>query len=226
MSAPDASAPIRVVIADDQATIREALAAMLDLVSDLSIVATAPDGAALVDAVREHRPDVVLTDLRMPVMDGADATRALLEEQPDLPVIVLTTFDDEESIFRALDAGARGYLTKDANRHELAAAIRAAAAGQSVLDRTVQQRLLRGARAGGDVAPAQASDPGVASLTGREREVLTHMADGLSNREIAATIFVSESTVKTHINNVFGKLDLRDRAQAVAYAYRNGLTGG
>ncbi|GAA1459338.1 response regulator [Williamsia maris] len=215
--------PIRVVIADDQATIRDALAAMLDLVPDLSIVATAPDGAALVDAVREHRPDVVLTDLRMPVMDGADATRTLLGDNPELPVIVLTTFDDDESVFRALDAGARGYLTKDANRHELAAAIRSAAAGQSVLDRTVQQRLLRGARAGADDPSTPASGPGLDSLTTREREVLTHMADGSTNREIAATLFVSESTVKTHINNVFAKLALRDRAQAIAYAYRNGL---
>ena len=219
--------PIRVVIADDQATIRDALAAMLDLVSDLSIVATAADGAALVDAVREHRPDVVLTDLRMPVMDGADATRTLMGENPDLPVIVLTTFDDDESVFRALDAGARGYLTKDANRHELAAAIRSAAAGQSVLDRTVQQRLLRGARAGtDDPAASPSKDPGLRSLTTREREVLTHMADGSTNREIASTLFVSESTVKTHINNVFAKLALRDRGQAIAFAHRNGLADG
>ncbi|GGF15735.1 response regulator transcription factor [Williamsia phyllosphaerae] len=218
--------PIRVVIADDQATIRDALAVMLDLVSDLSIVATAADGAALVDAVRDHRPDVVLTDLRMPVMDGADATRTLLEENPELPVIVLTTFDDDDSVFRALDAGARGYLTKDANRHELAAAIRSAAAGQSVLDRAVQRRLLRGARGGTDQATAPAGGPGPDSLTAREREVLTHMADGSTNREIAAALFVSESTVKTHINNVFAKLALRDRGQAIAFAHRHGLADG
>ncbi|GAA2060600.1 response regulator transcription factor [Williamsia deligens] len=215
--------PIRVVVADDQATIRDALAAMLDLVADLSVVGTAADGAALVDLVAEHRPDVVLTDLRMPGMDGAEATRILLEASPDLPVVVLTTFDDDESIFRALDAGARGYLTKDANRHEIAAAIRAAAAGQAVLDRTVQQRLLAGAARSAASSPTPASSPELDALTVREREVLLHMADGSSNREIAKALYVSESTVKTHINNVFAKLSLRDRGQAIAFAHRHGL---
>ncbi|WP_275041715.1 response regulator [Williamsia herbipolensis] len=226
MTAADSAQPIRVVIADDQATIRDALAAMLDLVADLSIVGTAADGAALVDLVAEHQPDVVLTDLRMPGMDGAEATRIIGESSPDLPVVVLTTFDDDESIFRALDAGARGYLTKDANRHEIAAAIRAAAAGQSVLDRTVQQRLLAGAVRSAGPSVATASPPELDALTAREREVLVHMADGSSNREIAKALFVSESTVKTHINNVFAKLALRDRGQAIAFAHRHGLVSG
>lgn len=217
--------PIRVVIADDQSTIRDALAALLDLATDLSVIGTAADGAELVELVAREVPDVVLTDLRMPVMDGADAARAILADHPDLPVVVLTTFDDDESIFRALDAGARGYLTKDADRHELAAAIRSAAAGQSVLDRTVQQRLVRGASrtSAAEDARVEASGPGLNQLTAREREVLARMAEGLSNREIAGVLFVSESTVKTHINNVFAKLALRDRAQAVAFAYRHGL---
>lgn len=223
MNAGDSAPTIRVVIADDQATIRDALAAMLDLVADLSIVGTAADGAALVDLVAEHHPDVVLTDLRMPGMDGAEATRIVLESSPDLPVVVLTTFDDDESIFRALDAGARGYLTKDANRHEIAAAIRAAAAGQSVLDRTVQQRLLAGAARSAESSPTPVSSSELDALTAREREVLVHMADGSSNREIASALFVSESTVKTHINNVFAKLALRDRGQAIAFAHRHGL---
>ncbi|MBT0567685.1 response regulator transcription factor [Williamsia sp. CHRR-6] len=221
------SEPIRVVIADDQTTIREALAMMLDLNEDLSVVGTAENGSLLVDLVETATPDVVLTDLRMPVLDGADATRAILERHPELPVVVLTTFDDDESIFRALDAGACGYLTKDANRHELAAAIRAAAAGQSVLDRSVQQRLMRRA-AGSTPAPAPGAagasgSPELAQLTTREREVLVHMAAGSSNRENAAALFISESTVKTHINNVFAKLALRDRAQAIAFAHRHGL---
>ncbi|MGU3291324.1 response regulator [Williamsia sp. M5A3_1d] len=225
MTETDAAATIRVVIADDQATIRDALAAMLDLVSDLSVVGTAADGAGLVELVTAERPDVVLTDLRMPVMDGAEATRMVLESFPDLPVVVLTTFDDDDSIFRALDAGARGYLTKDANRHEIAAAIRAAAAGQSVLDRTVQQRLLAGAIRSGGQSPAPSPSTELDALTAREREVLVHMADGSSNREIAKALYVSESTVKTHINNVFAKLALRDRGQAIAFAHRNGLVG-
>jgi DNA-binding NarL/FixJ family response regulator len=216
---------IRVVVADDQTTIREAVAAMLDLQPDIDVVATAADGAELVSAVAQTTPDVVLTDLRMPGVDGAAATRQIGESHPGLPVVVLTTFDDDASVFAALDAGAVGYLTKDADRHELAAAIRAAAAGQSVLDRSVQQRLVAAIRPSGTPGPGT-DVTGVGALTAREREVLVHMADGLSNREIAATLFVSESTVKTHINNAFAKLDVRDRAQAVALAYRSGIARG
>ncbi|WP_299569706.1 response regulator transcription factor [uncultured Williamsia sp.] len=216
--------PIRVVVADDQAIIRDAVAAMLDLQPDIDVVGTAADGAELVTLVRETTPDVVLTDLRMPGVDGAEATRQIGESHPGLPVVVLTTFDDDASVFAALDAGAVGYLTKDADRHELAGAIRTAAAGQSVLDRSVQQRLVAAMRPTG---PAPRSEvTGVGSLTTREREVLVHMADGLSNREIAAALYVSESTVKTHINNAFAKLDVRDRAQAVALAYRSGIARG
>lgn len=216
---------IRVVVADDQTTIREAVATMLDLQPDIEVVATAADGAALVSAVVETTPDVVLTDLRMPGVDGAAATRQIGDSHPGLPVVVLTTFDDDASVFAALDAGAVGYLTKDADRHELAAAIRAAAAGQSVLDRSVQKRLvaaMRPSETPGTPAP-RSEVTGVGSLTAREREVLLQMADGLSNREIAAALYVSESTVKTHINNAFAKLDVRDRAQAVALAYRSGI---
>ncbi|MGZ8177657.1 response regulator transcription factor [Williamsia sp. SKLECPSW1] len=218
---------IRVVVADDQAIIRDAVAAMLDLQADIEVVGTAADGAELVALVEQTVPDVVLTDLRMPGVDGAAATRQIGESRPGLPVVVLTTFDDDASVFAALDAGAVGYLTKDADRHELAAAIRAAAAGQSVLDRSVQQRLVAAMRPSSSAPPAPGSDVvGVGALTAREREVLVHMADGLSNREIAAALFVSESTVKTHINNAFAKLDVRDRAQAVALAYRSGIARG
>lgn len=211
---------IRVAVADDQTVIREALAVMLGLVDDIEIVGTADNGRTAVDLVLASRPDVLLTDLRMPVMDGAEATRLVVEQAPATAVIVLTTFDDEESIMAALQAGARGYLTKEAGRDEIAGAIRVAAAGQSVLDPAVQARLVRAAAG----APAAATTSGPPDrLTPREVEVLTLIAAGLSNQEISRRIFVSEATVKTHINNLFAKAQLRDRTHAVRYAYAHGL---
>ena len=229
--------PIRVVVADDQTVIREALAMMLDLEDDIDVVAAAENGEVAVERVLALAPDVLLTDLRMPVMDGAEATELVTERAPATAVIVLTTFDDEASILAALQAGARGYLTKDAGRAEIAAAIRAAAAGQSVLDRDVQARLVAAAvhaaatattRAKNALTTAPADPPGSSppvadGLTPRELEVLTLIAKGLSNREISRRLFVSEATVKTHINNLFAKAHLRDRGQAVGYAYTHGL---
>ncbi|OZF08888.1 DNA-binding response regulator [Rhodococcus sp. 15-1154-1] len=209
---------VRVVIADDQTSVREALATMLDLVGDISVVATASDGEGAIAEVDRVDPDVVLMDLRMPGIGGVEATAQLHRRHPDLPVVVLTTFADDDSILGALGAGAVGYLTKDAGRHEIAAALRAAVAGQSVLDRAVQARLLAVAR------PAAPTAPPV-ELTPRETEVLRHIAEGLTNREIASALFVSEATVKTHINNLFAKAGLRDRAQAVHYAFTNGVVG-
>jgi DNA-binding NarL/FixJ family response regulator len=217
---------ISVVVADDQTTIREALATMLDLLPDIDVVASAENGERAVALVLEHRPDVLLTDLRMPVLDGASATARVSAEAPDTAVVVLTTFDDEESVLAALQAGARGYLTKEAGRDDIAAAIRAAAAGQAVLDQTVQARLLAAATAGARTGSARTSEPLPGDLTQREVEVLTLIGEGLSNREIAHRLFVSEATVKTHINNLFAKAGLRDRAHAVSYAYTHGLVGG
>lgn len=212
--------PITLVIADDQATIREALATMLDLLPDIDVVGTAPNGQVAVQLVRQHRPDVLLTDLRMPVMDGVEATRQIC----DITVVVLlTTFDDEESILAGLQAGARGYLTKDAGRLEIAAAIRAAHAGQAVLDPAVQARLIQAATASAAVNSTtleRARD----GLTPREIEVLTLIAEGFSNHQIAKRLVVGESTIKTHINNLFAKAHLRDRAHAVRYAYEQGFT--
>lgn len=217
----DRAMPLRVVVADDQASIREAVATMLDLMPDLEVVATAADGAQAARAVLEHHPDVVLMDLRMPVMDGIEATKAILARAPDMAVVVLTTFDDDDSILAALGAGARGYLTKEAGRADIARALHTAAAGQAVLDPRVQARLVAAAAAHktGDAASRPVND----ELTKREREVLALIAAGLTNREIASRLFVSEATVKTHINNLFAKAQLRDRAQAVHYAFTNGL---
>ncbi|KUF13255.1 response regulator transcription factor [Streptomyces silvensis] len=210
---------LRVVVADDQAAVREPLAAVLALADDIDVVAAAANGDEVLAAVAAGRVDVVLMDLRMPVMDGIEATRRLAEQHPDVAVVVLTTFADDDSILGALGAGARGYLTKNAGRQDITRAIRAAAAGQSVLDREVQDRLLATARTRVP-APGQ---PLPDDLTPREREVLTLIGQGLPNRGIAEKLFISEATVKTHINNLFAKAGIRDRADAVRRAIEAGL---
>ncbi|MDA5145407.1 response regulator transcription factor [Streptomyces sp. AD681] len=217
---------LKVVVADDQAAVREPLAAVLGLAEDIEVVAAAADGGEVLAAVAAGPVDVVLMDLRMPVMDGIETTRRLTEEHPEVAVVVLTTFADDESILGALGAGARGYLTKNAGRQDITRAIRAAGAGQSVLDREVQDRLLATARAKA-AAPAPSDTAGQQplpdDLTPREREVLTLIGQGLSNRGIAEKLFISEATVKTHINNLFAKTHIRDRADAVRRAITAGL---
>ncbi|MEV8128564.1 response regulator transcription factor [Streptomyces sp. NPDC085944] len=216
---------LKVVVADDQAAVREPLAAVLGLAEDIDVVAAAADGGEVLAAVAAGPVDVVLMDLRMPVMDGIETTRRLTEDHPEVAVVVLTTFADDESILGALGAGARGYLTKNAGRQDITRAIRAAGAGQSVLDREVQDRLLATARA--QAAPAAqgeaAGQPLPDDLTPREREVLALIGQGLSNRGIAEQLFISEATVKTHINNLFAKAHIRDRADAVRRAIGAGL---
>ena len=219
----DGEADIRLVIADDQTAIREALATVLDLQPGLTVVATAADGAEAVAAAETRQPDVVLMDLNMPVMDGIEATRIICERFPHIAVVVLTTFADEQSILAALGAGARGYLTKDSGRADIARAVRSAAAGQAVLDPAVQQRLLLAATKGSTAVTDAPTAVPMADLTPREVEVLTLVGQGLSNRAIASQLFVSEATVKTHINNLFAKAQLRDRAHAVNYAFTHGL---
>ncbi|MET9366030.1 response regulator transcription factor [Streptomyces sp. NPDC006632] len=219
------AARLKVVVADDQAAVREPLAAVLGLSDDIEVVAAAADGTEVLAAVAAGPVDVVLMDLRMPVMDGTEATRRLTEEHPEVAVVVLTTFADDDSILAALSAGARGYLTKNAGRQDIARAIRAAAAGQSVLDREVQARLLATVRTGPAAAPAPAaSQPLPGDITPREREVLALIGQGLPNRAIAQQLFISEATVKTHINNLFAKADIRDRADAVRRAIAAGLS--
>ncbi|MFE0418789.1 response regulator transcription factor [Streptomyces tendae] len=215
---------LRVVVADDQAAVREPLAAVLGLAEDIEVVAAAADGGEVLAAVAAGPVDVVLMDLRMPVLDGIETTRRLTEEHPEVAVVVLTTFADDESILGALGAGARGYLTKNAGRQDITRAIRAAGAGQSVLDREVQDRLLATARAKAAPAPGGTTgQPLPDDLTPREREVLTLIGQGLSNRGIAEKLFISEATVKTHINNLFAKTHIRDRADAVRRAIAAGL---
>lgn len=217
-------ARLKVIVADDQAAVQEPLAAVLGLAEDIDVVAAAADGTEVLAAVAAGPVDVVLMDLRMPVLDGIETTRRLTEEHPEVAVVVLTTFADDESILGALGAGARGYLTKNAGRQDITRAIRAAGAGQSVLDREVQNRLLATARTKAAPAPGDAArQPLPDDLTPREREVLALIGQGLSNRGIAEKLFISEATVKTHINNLFAKAHIRDRADAVRRAIGAGL---
>ncbi len=213
---------IRVVVADDQTAVREGLVLLLGLLDDVTVVGAAGDGDEAVRLAVEQEADVVLMDLRMPRCDGVSATARIRTEHPATQVVVLTTFAQDADILAALRAGALGYLTKDAGRAQIAAAVRAAAGGQSVLDPQVQQRLLAAAGAG----PAPVRTEGATlpdGLTAREGEVLRLIAVGLSNREIAQKLYVSEATVKSHITRLFAKTGVRDRAQAVQYAYRHGL---
>jgi DNA-binding NarL/FixJ family response regulator len=218
---------IRVVVADDQTAVREGLVLLLDLLDDVEVVGAAADGEAAVRLVDEHGADVVLMDLRMPRLDGVAATRRIRTDHPSTQVVVLTTYAEDADILSALGAGALGYLTKDAGRAQIAQAIRAAAAGQAVLDPAVQQRLLAAASGGSAAAGSSDSGPSTGTapdgLTRREVDVLRLIADGLSNREIASRLFLSEATVKSHINRLFAKTGVRDRAQAVQYAYRHRL---
>ncbi|MFI7629571.1 response regulator [Microbispora rosea] len=268
----------RVLVVDDQAVVRDGLVLLLGLLPDIEVVGSASDGETALRLVADERPDVVLMDLRMPRMDGVEATRRIRAGFPDTQVVVLTTYTDDESVFAALRAGARGFLTKSADAEEIARAVTTVMNGDAQLDPGVQRRLLNtvtGTGGGTGTAPpaetpapahrsrfssrharearragrtpgagtgtqpdagtagsiGRAGSTGTAGsagtppdgLTPREAEVLRLIARGLSNAEIAAALFIGEATVKTHINNLFAKVRVRDRAQAVAYAYRTGL---
>jgi DNA-binding NarL/FixJ family response regulator len=213
--------PIRVLIADDQRVVREGLSMVLGLLPDVTVVGAASDGLEAVDLAERLRPDVVLMDLRMPHCDGVEATRRLRERVPGSRVVVLTTYSDDRSVLDALRAGARGYLTKDAGGAELRAALRQVLDDAAVIDPAVQHHLVDAIAAGPPGPPAVSEFPG--GLTPREAEVLALIATGLSNTEIAGRLFISEATVKTHVNHLLTKIDARDRAQAVAYAYQHGL---
>ncbi|TWE19905.1 response regulator transcription factor [Kitasatospora atroaurantiaca] len=210
--------PTRVLVADDQTVVREGIVMLLGLLPDIEVVGAAADGEEAVRLVERYAPDVVLMDLRMPRCDGVEATRRIRSSHPATEVVVLTTYADDDSLFPALEAGARGYLTKDAGGEEIARAIADVRSGAAGLSPQVQRRLLERLSAT-PARPQQLPD----GLTAREAEVLALIADGLSNAEIAEQLFVSPATVKTHINNLFAKTAVRDRAQAVAYAFRHGI---
>jgi DNA-binding NarL/FixJ family response regulator len=231
--AEPAATQLRVVVADDQAAVREGLATLLDLMPDLTVVGTAADGEQAVALAGERHPDVILMDLHMPKLDGVAATRRVTTEHPDVRVVVLTTYSDDASIIGALRAGALGYLTKDAGRAEISRALHAAAAGQSVLDAEVRSRLLAAAlrepAGSAGSPPPEPAGPSAArrlpaNLTSREGDVLRLIAAGLSNGQIARRLVISEATVKTHVNHIFAKTGARDRAQAVQFAFEHGLT--
>jgi DNA-binding NarL/FixJ family response regulator len=224
MTGASGPGPIRVLIADDQRVVRDGLRMLVALIEDVEVVGTACDGAEAVRLAGEHRPDVVLMDLRMPGTDGIAATADLRQRLPATRVLVLTTYADEDAIVPALQAGARGYLTKDASAEQIETAIRAVHAGQTHLDPAVQERLVAAVISRPPLAdPAGPGHKPPGGLTAREAEVLTLLAAGLSNAEIAQRLYLSHATVKTHINRIFAKTGARDRAQAVRYAYQHGL---
>ena len=237
---PVPKAPVRVLVADDQKVVRDGLSALLGLLPGIDVVGTAADGEEAVHLAQTLMPDVVLMDLKMPDCDGVEATRRLGQATPPIPVVVLTTYSDDESVLAALRAGARGFLTKNASADEILHAISVVLAGEAQLEPSVQRRLLDAIARGdgfGGVGRAEGAAESVAGaspagtvgqpaggLTRREAQVLTEIAAGLSNTEIAGKLFISDTTVKTHINHLLAKTGARDRAQLVAYAFRLGLT--
>ena len=213
-------APLRIIVADDQASVREGLVLLLDLLPDIDVVAAAADGQEAIDLCGRHRPDAILLDLHMPVVDGIQATRHLSEHYPDIAIVVLTTYADDDSVLAALQAGARSYLTKDADRVDIAHTLRTSVSGLAVLDPTIQTALV--------VAATRSQLPGTTvsalpellpdGLTKREAEILALMAQGSTNPEIAATLYLSPHTIKSHINRIFAKTGSPDRATALRYA--------
>ena len=212
---------IRTLVADDQQVVREGFAALLGTQKDMTVVASAADGAEAVSLSAEHRPDVVLMDVRMPVMDGIEATRRIAAATDDGPrILILTTFDLDDYVYDALQAGASGFLLKDAPAEALFEAVRVIAGGEALLAPAITRRLIAEfAR----LRPRQVRPEALSELTPRETEILGLVAEGLSNREIAERLVLSDETVKTHVSHVLRKLDLRDRAQAVVVAYESGL---
>ncbi len=215
---------IRVLIADDQRVVREGLASLLRLLAGVEVVGTAADGNEALAMAIQLRPDVVLMDLRMPHADGVETTRRLRDHDASIKVLVLTTYADDRSVIEALRAGARGYLTKDAGATQIRDALQQVTSGQPAVDPAVQQHLLDIITAAPASPPGRPAPQFPAGLTAREADVLTLIARGLSNTEIASHLVVSETTVKSHINHLYAKTGVRDRAQAVAYAYQHGLT--
>jgi DNA-binding NarL/FixJ family response regulator len=233
MSVPPqpADRPLRIVIADDQASVREGLVLLLGGLPDIEVVGAAADGEQALGLVAARQPDAILLDLNMPVLDGIGATRRLTAEHPGVAIVILTTYADDASVLDALRAGARSYLTKDADRTDIARALHAAAGGLAVLGSQVQAALLAAATAPTSAAaapppgpePATTAAPPADGLTQREAEILGLIAAGLTNPEIAARLFLSNHTIKTHISRIFAKTGSRDRAAAIGYAHRHSI---
>ena len=221
----EVSGPISVVLADDQALMRMGFRMVLEAEEDIAVVGEASDGTSALAQAKALHPDVILMDVRMPGMNGIEATERIARECPGTRVLILTTFDLDEYAFAGLRAGASGFLLKDTRPTELAEAIRTVASGEAVVSPRITQRMLEmfATSLPNSGTPAQASDPRIDSLTPREKEILVLMSQGMSNAEIAEHLVVSATTVKTHVGNVLAKLDVRDRVQAVVVAYETGL---
>jgi len=211
--------PLRIVIADDQASVREGLVLLLDSLPGIEVVAAAANGREAIALVAEHQPDALLLDLHMPILDGTETARILSSEHPEVAIVILTTYVDDTSVLAALRAGARSYLTKDADRTDIAHALRSAATGLAVFDPAVHAALLGAVHD----QPTPSAVPAPDGLTPRELEILTLIGQGLTNPEIAATLFLSPHTIKTHVNRIFTKSGSRDRAAAVRYAQSHHL---
>jgi DNA-binding NarL/FixJ family response regulator len=210
---------IRVLVADDQSMVRAGLRLILESQPDIEVVGEAADGEEALVAVRRDRPELVLMDVRMPRLDGIAATRKLIDQDPAIRVLVVTTFDADQNVFEALRAGASGFILKDSSPEQLVAAVRLIAAGDALLAPARTRRLIEA-----QVRPQPSVNTTlVGTLTDREREVLVLMARGLDNGQIAAELFVSEATIRTHVGHVLSKLDARSRVQAVVVAYESGL---
>jgi DNA-binding NarL/FixJ family response regulator len=228
---------LRIVIADDQASVREGLVLLLGGLPDIDVVGAAADGEQALALVAKHAPDAILLDLHMPVLDGVATAKRLAAEHPDVAVVVLTTYADDQSVLDAMHAGARSYLTKDADRVHIAQALHAAAGGLAVFDPRAHAALLAAAASGGSGSGRASADPAAAGpalaapgpaagpdgLTPREAEILRLIARGLTNPEIAAQLYLSNHTIKTHISRIFAKTGSRDRAAAIGYAHRHDL---
>jgi DNA-binding NarL/FixJ family response regulator len=221
----DRQKPLRIIVADDQASVREGLVLLLDLLPDIDVVAAAADGQEAIDLCGRYRPDAILLDLHMPEVDGIQATQHLSEHYPDIAIVVLTTYADDDSVLAALKAGARSYLTKDADRVDIAHTLRSSVAGLAVLDPTLQAALVVAATRTQPPDTTLSALPGLLpdGLTKREGEILAMMARGKTNPEIAATLFLSPHTIKSHINRIFAKTRSPDRATALRYARDHGI---
>jgi DNA-binding NarL/FixJ family response regulator len=220
----DSSVSLRIVIADDQASVREGLVLLLGLLPDIDVVGAAANGQEAIELVAQHRPDAILLDLHMPILDGIGATRVLTEQHPEVAIVVLTTYADDASVLAALGAGARSYLTKDADRADIANTLRSAATGLAVLDPAIQASLVAAATRAPPIESRPWTDALPDGLTKREGEILSMMAQGKSNPEIAAELYLSAHTIKSHINRIFTKTASLNRTDAVRYAHKHHLT--